>query len=113
MSGGFGVDSFDSKLPAIRAKGGWLGSQNSKLSVLFVVIDGNNKQYTRSAVGWWAADRSGRSQNVLACATCVRADIRMKDIRVMDRRYVPLTTYVTEDAAVVYHRTTVRTSSYV
>ena len=57
MSGGFGVDSFDSKLPVIRAKGGWLGSQNSKLSVLFVVIDGNNKQYTRSAVGCLAADQ--------------------------------------------------------
>jgi hypothetical protein len=42
-----GVDSFDSKLLGIRAKGGWLGSQNTgSLSVLAVVNDANNKQYT-------------------------------------------------------------------
>ncbi len=39
-----GVDSFDSMLLGIRAKGGWLGAQNTRrLSVLVVVNNANNK----------------------------------------------------------------------
>ena len=53
-----GVDSFDSKLLGIHAKGGWLGSQNNgELSVLVVVNNANNKQYTHSAVGCSAVDQ--------------------------------------------------------
>ena len=73
-----GVDSFDSVLLGIRAKGRWLGYQNTgRLSVLVVVNDTNNKKYTHLAIGCSAADQVILRDVFSRCVTYRRADIRM------------------------------------
>ena len=57
MSQSSGVDSFDSKLLVIRAKGGGWDFKTTRLSVLVVVIHDNSKQYSRLAVGCLAANQ--------------------------------------------------------
>ena len=72
-----GVDSFDSMLLGIRAKGGWLEAQNTRrLSVLDVVNGCKNNLYVCSSVGGWAA-KLGECRYVWGCANGRGADVRM------------------------------------